>query len=159
MGEIQPPRGGFIGSQREDVGVRGGFQKRQAAGHDEIGREKKAKLPRAAGRDEEQATYRIQREACEDSAFVGESPDEKRSRKRHDTIAPVKSRLHQRAFKMRQEQHIFERRDHGVRDVVGKAPKTEERCDKKERGDELTGEKGGRAHEKSLIKGVVVAGG
>ena len=143
LGHVQAPRGGLLASHREDVGVAGGLEERESAGHDEIGDEETAIHAHHLRGEEEQRARGIKPEAHQHARLVRELADEHRGGEGHAEIAAVEGHLHQRTFGDAHAENLGESLHHRVRDVVGKAPKREAEGHEDE-GDEIAGRDYGR---------------
>ena len=122
LGHVEAPRGGFLASHRKDVGVAGGLEERESAGHYEIGDKETAIHANHLRGEEEQRSRSIESEPHQHTRLIAELADEHSGGEGHAEITAVKGHLHQSAFGNAHTENLGERLHHRVRDVVGKAP-------------------------------------
>ena len=138
LGHVESARGGFLGAHREDVGVAGGLEERESAGHDEIGDEEASVDAHHLGREEEQRARGIEPEAHQHTRLIREFPNEDGCREGHAEVASVEGHLHECSLGDAHPEDLGEGFHHRVGDVVGKAPEREAEGDQDE-GDEVVG--------------------
>ena len=125
LGHVQAPRGGLLGAHRQDVGIAGGLEERESAGHDEIGDEEASVDAHHLGREEEQRARGIEPEAHQHTRLIAELADEHGGGEGHAEIASVEGHLYECPFGDAHAENLRECLHHRVRDVVGKAPERE----------------------------------
>ena len=126
LADVEAQRGAIAVANHRAIGIGGGFQKAQADGDSENGREEHGIGGHMRGGIEQHAAADIERQPHQDRQLIARSADHQRGRNGNEKVAAVKGALHQRAGEVAERKNAFELGDQDVVQARGAAPQREE---------------------------------